>query len=91
MAASAGALRLRKRLLKEQQVAEDAAATQGVSLQPVEDDLTVWEARLTPVAPSLYEGGVFFVRITVSPTYPFAAPLVSTCPMSPGCAGMLRS
>eukprot|EP00039_Didymoeca_costata_P017781 m.330911 g.330911 ORF g.330911 m.330911 type:complete len:165 (+) comp16605_c0_seq1:1201-1695(+) len=74
--------RTQSRLKKELRDAELLAKTQrkdgsekNVRLDVVqENDLSVWEAKISPAADSLYSGGTFIVSIVCSSQYPIAPP-----------------
>eukprot|EP01137_Pigoraptor_chileana_P004917 Opistho-2@47256 len=62
-----------RRLLKELAELRKTPATE-FTLEPNEENILTWTAKLNPPAPSLYQGGTFEVKIVVPSDYPIRPP-----------------
>ncbi|KAF3766930.1 hypothetical protein M406DRAFT_39675 [Cryphonectria parasitica EP155] len=65
-----------KRISKELAECSDPSALQGITVTPLDADVSIWHVTLTGPAASPYEGGTFGVRVELGKSYPFKAPLV---------------
>ena len=70
------AARAHKRLSKELKDITDHPI-QGVSIDLVQDQITMWNVHITGPVGTPYEGGKFTVSIDFNDNYPFKCPKVS--------------
>jgi peroxin-4 len=65
------------RLLKEYRDLQKRKSTEGIVLEPVEEDLYKWVARLNGPEGSPFADGEFEVHIKIPESYPLAPPALT--------------